>query len=53
MITDADGNTVYDGTCVGHKKICVIPSEKQSCGKYTLTVTSSRGEPLIKFVEIY
>ena len=53
VITDADGNTVYDGTCVGHKKICVIPSEKQSCGKYTLTVTSSRGEPLIKFVEIY
>lgn len=44
--------TFYRGTAVGHKKICALPHSVQT-DELTIVVTASRGEPLMKGIEVY
>lgn len=54
VIKRADnGNVVYDGKCIGHKKICKIPDEDADAGEYIIAVTSSRDRAIISKLELY
>lgn len=43
--------SIYSATCIGHKKICVIPEGEYS--ELRVMITSSRDEVFLKDIEIY
>ncbi len=49
---DVRVNVIYNGTTIGHKKICMLDKPCQT-DQLTLNITSSRAEPCILPIEVY
>lgn len=49
----ANGKTVYNGTAVGFKKICMLKKPLKNCSEINLVIQKCRKEPLIYNVNLY
>ena len=47
----ADGVTVYESECIGHKRI--VPFEDLEAGEITLEITKKAGEVLLRDISLY
>ncbi len=47
----ADGNTVYESECIGHKRI--IPFETLEAGEITLEITAKAGDAQVRDIAVY
>ena len=49
----ASGKTVYSGTAVGFKKICILKKPVKNCKEIIIQINNCRLQPYIKNICIY
>lgn len=49
----ANGHTVYKGTAVGFKKICILKKPVQNCRELTVRIDKCRLQPHIRSIDVY
>ncbi len=53
FIITANGKTVYHGTAVGFRKICILKKPVKNCSEIKIIIQKCRKEPLIYNVNLY
>ena len=46
-------SSCYAGTCIGHKKICILGGDAKYSGEWELCITSARDEVILKSIKLY